>query len=77
MKKLNFGAFVSMKIPTETLGGIAGGKAIDGVLYGGANDGTYSEGGYHSAGFSFTSDYHRGNTWTFSGSQSSTPPVNP
>ena len=53
MKKLNFGEFASMKIPTETLRGIAGGKAIPGVLNGGANDGTYSEGGYHQAGFSF------------------------
>jgi hypothetical protein len=77
MKKLSFGAFASMKIPTETLRGIAGGKAIPGVLYGGANDGTYSEGGYHSAGFSFTHDSHRGNIWTFGGSQTTTPPVNP
>ena len=77
MKKLNFGEFASMKIPTETLRGIAGGAAIPGVVYGGGNDGTYSEGGYHSGGFSFTHDSRRGDTWTFSGSQTSGPPANP
>ncbi len=77
MKKLNFGAFASMKIPTETLRGIAGGVAITGVIYGGSNDGTYSEGGYHSAGFSFTHDSRSGNTWTFKGWQITTPPANP
>jgi hypothetical protein len=77
MKKLNFGAFASMKIPTETLKGIAGGKAIPGVTHGGANDGTYSEGGYHGvAGFSFTHDSCRGGVWTFGGSKRSGPPAN-